>query len=763
MSKLSIEDLEFIQPPNEPPAHIQRFGLGNWVANHKNSFLYYLKQNLLLDLLIKPRFTSTRLNFRPLCLDPHEGQVFLFNQGVARGTAHHGLSCVSLDIEESPSLSAQVECDIEKMVPLVKALPEDSDLVIRFGFWDKGRVDRERLLERLANCVRYALWETVTEVTLTQQSIGWLEDSDQKGCYGRISPTYKIMLNTWIPFGLSLKTPSLTLTPLTAPFKISLEYMIKELVLMSRTRLWSTEPFVFLANEENEADLRAVNKVSTGLKVKHAYLLIKPKIDTKCSPRSSHKLLKFKPNGCDSEQSMPPTPSVASPIGSFHQSPDTSTDLAVSERYSRQSLIVVRLETQTVEITSYNVGKDESERLNQVIKSYMSWLSARTSVAMSISAQKLGIFSNQAFTRPHAGISPINHFRELINSPAYPRAVKDSKSKFVPLNCFQDVQRYEPLHDCPRKPVPDRIRDVTKVHGKQMIATSQSDLEKLAKLFMVLQKRGGDTVNDDGLAFLLKHSRMMHFCLTPILFLPMWRYMVRATRFKKTMNRKELLSISDRLARRERNHDDLVKIFVKEYCQYVQSFGFSMVRLRSGPKGVRDRVQFLQKCLPSGLLIFEVGICKPFCYNRIYVLEESRISSKIFVDAMDDTSVVEEFDDVKNRMHLHSFTFDFHLRIVQAFVIDRPLPLRKGYNLVSFLSDFIRYYNKGPIFARNMAKTFQLKFDSNVVHSEQLWNYLLSHESDYGFGVLRMEPEFFDPRKEFKCDYVLVQQRTHRY
>ena len=43
-------------------------------------------------------------------------------------------------------------------------------------------------------------------------------------------------------------------------------------------------------------------------------------------------------------------------------------------------------------------------------------------------------------------------------------------------------------------------------------------------------------------------------------------------------------------------------------------------------------------------------------------------------------------------------------RIVHSFVAGRPI-LRKGYNMVAFLEDFLKYYNKGPNFARDALAT----------------------------------------------------------
>ena len=62
--------------------------------------------------------------------------------------------------------------------------------------------------------------------------------------------------------------------------------------------------------------------------------------------------------------------------------------------------------------------------------------------------------------------------------------------------------------------------------------------------------------------------------------------------------------------------------------------------------------------------------------------------------------IVYLFFQVRKSIHMHSFTFDFHLRTIHQLVSGKPT-FRKGFNLVLFLDDFMMYYNKGPNFARN--------------------------------------------------------------
>lgn len=65
---------------------------------------------------------------------------------------------------------------------------------------------------------------------------------------------------------------------------------------------------------------------------------------------------------------------------------------------------------------------------------------------------------------------------------------------------------------------------------------------------------------------------------------------------------------------------------------------------------------------------------------------------------------MDECDRIKVAMHLHSFTYDFHLRCIHNYVSSSSSAGKvcDGYNLTQFLDDFLKYYNKAPNFARNL-------------------------------------------------------------
>ena len=109
-------------------------------------------------------------------------------------------------------------------------------------------------------------------------------------------------------------------------------------------------------------------------------------------------------------------------------------------------------------------------------------------------------------------------------------------------------------------------------------------------------------------------------------------------------------------------------------------------------------------------------------------------------------------------VHMHSFTFDYHLRVIHQLVSGKPT-LRKGFHLVHFLGDFMMYYHKGPNFARNCIHTgtVDIPCTQEWITASQLYNYVLSNETHYQFRVMRMEPLYVELNSsQLELEYALV-------
>ncbi len=178
--------------------------------------------------------------------------------------------------------------------------------------------------------------------------------------------------------------------------------------------------------------------------------------------------------------------------------------------------------------------------------------------------------------------------------------------------------------------------------------------------------------------------------------------------------------------------------------------------------------RILQKTVAGGLLVVEVGLSEPFIYMKLYALESTRFLISTQAQAkLDYTKAMcglsRECERVKKSLHMHSFTYDFHLRTIHLFVAGKPT-MRQGYNLVHFLDDFMMYYSKAPNFSRNTMfyGTVDIPCTSVWVTPTQLYNYVLNNEKQYNFRVIRMEPLYVEKGNEqLDLTYSLVRNITY--
>lgn len=145
---------------------------------------------------------------------------------------------------------------------------------------------------------------------------------------------------------------------------------------------------------------------------------------------------------------------------------------------------------------------------------------------------------------------------------------------------------------------------------------------------------------------------------------------------------------------------------------------------------------YLIKFLNSGCLVFKVGFCKPYVYSILYSIEGERFNNSNMKLNM--TAFLDELDNIKVTMHLHSFTYDYHLRSIYSYISGRQSTFSPGYHLISFLDDFRKYYQKAPNYARNHILCGEISITNIKVSGQQLYNYIVTHNTAYNMEVVEM-------------------------
>ncbi|XP_061093380.1 KICSTOR complex protein SZT2 isoform X17 [Conger conger] len=344
--------------------------------------------------------------------------------------------------------------------------------------------------------------------------------------------------------------------------------------------------------------------------------------------------------------------------------------------------------------------------------------------------------------------------------------------------------------------------DIVARHGAQLLeikAAERREMEKQMKienLFVTWQQRSAQsnmpiTVAD--LDTLKQSSRLVHYCATPLLFDPVFRKQIQEEQIIHPQVKKRHRSNDSNASGRDRSYStdsaemlpsrlreepwlqDISNTFLQQYVQYLQSMGFILVQVRpqsparsiararaaafsslstegrtsfsynkqkseESPKsgGAGTTAYHLQRALPGGIVLMELAFQGCYFCVKQYALECSRIPMGQTVNSQLSMLFTEECDKVRDLMHVHSFSYDFHLRVVHQYLLGCHMTLRQGYQLTSFLEDFIAHHPDIPKFGRNHVFQGNYSVSTGMITAHQLYNYITDHAGTYKMKPLRM-------------------------
>ncbi|XP_029802993.1 KICSTOR complex protein SZT2 isoform X7 [Suricata suricatta] len=347
-------------------------------------------------------------------------------------------------------------------------------------------------------------------------------------------------------------------------------------------------------------------------------------------------------------------------------------------------------------------------------------------------------------------------------------------------------------------PVP-RPPDPVTYHGQQFLEIKMAERRELERqmkmenLFVTWQQRSAPAsmpISAAELETLKQSSRLVHYCATALLFDPAaWLHGPPETSGPPDGQRRhrpesgsgsreaptscEPSDVPPPSAREEPWLKELSLAFLQQYVQYLQSMGFVLVPLRppsparstsrlramailgtegrgsfscpktktdGSPKSTGSSVTayHLQRALPGGIILMELAFQGCYFCVKQFALECSRIPMGQAVNSQLSMLFTEECDKVRDLMHVHSFSYDFHLRLVHQHVLGAHLVLRHGYHLTTFLRHFLAHHPDGPHFGRNHIYQGTLELSTSLIAAHQLYNYVADHASSYHMKPLRM-------------------------
>lgn len=432
----------------------------------------------------------------------------------------------------------------------------------------------------------------------------------------------------------------------------------------------------------------------------------------------------------------------------------------------RQKFLWVFVESDSILIYAYNWTKEKFDKLIANCGNLSQWLSVRSCFLQSVTAQKLGIFQNQALTRKSflncnnsftCCIGSVEHIRELTIPKESQRRSSQKTNIARIIDMFRDT--FFNIKKCTS--IIDTVVILT-LEIQEIKLNEEKWNEEMKKLHSMYQSRTS-SIAVPQIFLLLQNSRIIHYCHTPLLFQPKWRLQAAATRDHNIYPTQAIQSFDKLPTNPESWHDKLCYGFFAEYRRYLQTLGFMPLQFDNNKipglwfkdNSSYKSVFYIQKTILGGILLFTAEFVEPFFATKLHAIECNRlqnISSRASINRFT-LCFLDECDRVKILMHLHSFAYDYHLRCVYNYILNNPGPnkLCDDYNLSNFLDDFLKYYNKGPNFARNLVFTDNIVLKNLITEGKQLYKYLLDNVEEFNFKTIKMEKGIDE------VEYALVQ------
>ncbi|KAF8934007.1 KICSTOR complex protein szt2 [Haplosporangium gracile] len=363
----------------------------------------------------------------------------------------------------------------------------------------------------------------------------------------------------------------------------------------------------------------------------------------------------------------------------------------------------------------------------------------------------------------------------------------------------------------------DQIQDEVQRHGKPFLDTfafHTKNAEDQQNAYNVYQKwsrryrdRKGspnalhENMNTTDLAIMLRSSRLLHFCRTPLLFTEFSSSLFPqvdpsavhgAGLTGKTEPRAgdgtKDVPVTDPIAQW---YSALAETFMREYSQYLATVGMQLLMYgnskfdkpveasQSGELSfmsqftvsqtlsVPSPAAFLFKSLQGGSIMCEVRFQGMFVCVTLYTLNRRygrvKVAAPGFATAEANKQSLRGFTEqcarFKDRIHVNSFVYDFHLRYIHRILMESsklavPTSTSDGmgfssapatslpfsFDLMDVLHQFLQYHSRPAAYARN--RVYRGVYRTNVAPGESelpghLFEYVIKNPQRYGFQAIQ--------------------------
>ncbi|GFT28929.1 KICSTOR complex protein SZT2 [Nephila pilipes] len=243
----------------------------------------------------------------------------------------------------------------------------------------------------------------------------------------------------------------------------------------------------------------------------------------------------------------------------------------------RQRLLLLYVEDKKVTVYLYNWAQDLTQNIMESITRLNKWHQHRNSLLNNIILQKLGLFQGlevlhrsdeksskdskssvlkgtvdepvqstlgyvEQLVRYHAFVPKDSS--NLSNSSTKSATAANLRSNYI-VKSLKNIRPRTPFHLSPSA----SIKDPVMAHGAHYLESIAPQRRDMQLLYNMWQTRGSDVNHPFDRVFyeLKRQARLSHYCLTPLLFSPSWRYKVAPIRDHALEPLDQLLSSIERL------------------------------------------------------------------------------------------------------------------------------------------------------------------------------------------------------------------------
>ncbi|KAG0346717.1 hypothetical protein BG004_001013, partial [Podila humilis] len=405
--------------------------------------------------------------------------------------------------------------------------------------------------------------------------------------------------------------------------------------------------------------------------------------------------------------------------------------------------------------------------------------------------------------------SSTQNYASIQGQPQPPPDQNQSSSPIINagLDVDQILRDYclQPL-DTPK--ADDQVQDEVQRHGKPFLDTFMyhtKNAEDQQNAYNVYQKwsrryrdRKGspndlhENMNISDLAIMLRSSRLLHFCRTPLLFTEFSSSLYpmanpssprQGAADLKTNRGNSAGSPSD-VPLDDDNpvalwYSALAETFMREYSRYLATVGMQLLMYgnskydkpiepatHSGEQlsfmsrftvsqvlSVPSPAAFLFKSLQGGSIMCEVRLQGMFVCVTLYTLNRRygkvKVAAPGFATAEANKQSLRVFTEqcarFKDKIHVNSFVYDFHLRYIHRILMESAkvgqgssgstLPF--SFDLMDVMHQFLQYHSRPAAYARN--RVYRGVYRSNPGENglpQHLFEYMIKNPQRYGFQAI---------------------------